>query len=250
MVRVFDLVLETTTKNFLNWLMSEIDLPIHAYGMKTEVKSPEGFYYDKMFYIGNRRIVPPSSEWPHTCYVADGYLLSTATFAFPRARSEKKPQFDEIKLELDTAKDVEELGPVVRIEVREISENRTEVIGWCGDYAHLRPSMEDLRIVISEIFLLARSGSMRFPAGIGDSSSEPNDFGPPGVEKPDGTMWTDTSVKLDRLRELRREEVRNGRPVPTWTAACGLASIDTKTVIRHNPELRKRWYEEDYDMDV
>ena len=77
MVRVFKLVLETTTQNFVNWLVSEKDLVSNGNDLKTQEK------FDKLLYIGNGRIVPPSSEWPHTLYVADGYMFSMKTGGFP-----------------------------------------------------------------------------------------------------------------------------------------------------------------------
>ena len=84
--------------------------------------------------------------------------------------------FDEFHIDLDTVEEVEEMGPVVRIEVREISENRIEVLGWCEDYPDLRPKLEDLRREISELFVLVRKRSMTSQLGNGDSSYELSDL--------------------------------------------------------------------------
>ncbi len=170
MVGGFKFVLETTTHNFMNWLASEIDLPFHGYGLGRQEK------YYKVLYILDGRIIPPSSEWPHPCYVADGYVATFKTGGGPDVRQMKKLQFDELHIDLDTADEVKEIGPVLRIEAREISENRTEVLGWCEDYAHLRQRLEDLTRKIPDTFVLAGYERMSFSPGIGDRSFEPDDL--------------------------------------------------------------------------
>ena len=242
MEMVFKFVLETTTHNFMNWLASQIDLPSHGFGLERQEK------YYKVQYFVDGHIIPPSSDWPHPCYVAYGYVATFKTGGGPDVKPVKKPQFDELHIDLDSAEEVEEIGPVVRIEAREMSENRTEVLGWCEDHAYLRASLEILQRVIPEVFVLAGYESMRFPPAIGDSRYELNGSGSPGVEKPEGKMWTDTSVKLDLLRELRREPLRRGLPIPTKTATCHRASIDPKTAKKHAPELWERWSDKDYDI--
>jgi hypothetical protein len=55
-----------------------------------------------------------------------------------------------------------------------------------------------------------------------------------------------TITKLEKLRTLRRESIRNGRVMLTWTAACRQIAIDPKTARHHEPELRAHWDDPTY----
>lgn len=61
--------------------------------------------------------------------------------------------------------------------------------------------------------------------------TEPSGYGPNPA----------TLAKLDRLRVLRRDSIRNGRVLASWTAACRQVGIDPKTARKHDPELRANW---------
>ena len=55
-----------------------------------------------------------------------------------------------------------------------------------------------------------------------------------------------TLTKLERLRMLRRDSIRDGRVLLSWTAACRQAAIDPKTVRQHDPQLRAHWDDPNY----
>lgn len=52
--------------------------------------------------------------------------------------------------------------------------------------------------------------------------------------------WDDTTGKINRLYELRREALRDGVRL-TWTAACQQAGISPKTARKHASDLRAHW---------
>jgi hypothetical protein len=55
-----------------------------------------------------------------------------------------------------------------------------------------------------------------------------------------------TAEKLDRLRVLRRNNLKANRVDIAFTTACNQAAIDPKTVREHAPELRRRWDDPTY----
>jgi hypothetical protein len=55
-----------------------------------------------------------------------------------------------------------------------------------------------------------------------------------------------TLTKLEKLRMLRRDSIRDGRVLLSWTAACRQAAIDPKTVRQHDPQLRAHWDDPSY----
>lgn len=58
----------------------------------------------------------------------------------------------------------------------------------------------------------------------------------------------DTVEKLRRLAEIREGGLNKTISSPTWTAACQLAGVDPKTVLKHLAELRLRWDDKDYRL--
>jgi hypothetical protein len=68
----------------------------------------------------------------------------------------------------------------------------------------------------------------------------------PSTERKQRTAQASTAEKLDRLRAIRREHLHANRVSITFTAACNLVPIDTKTVNTHAPELRQRWDDPTY----
>ena len=52
-----------------------------------------------------------------------------------------------------------------------------------------------------------------------------------------------TLDNLQRLREIRRDSIRDGRVQITRLEACKRAGIDRKTVKIHDPTLWEHWYD-------
>jgi hypothetical protein len=68
----------------------------------------------------------------------------------------------------------------------------------------------------------------------------------PTTERKQRTAQPSTAEKLDRLRAIRRDHLHANRVSLTFTAACNLVPIDTKTVNTHAPELRQHWDDPTY----
>jgi hypothetical protein len=66
------------------------------------------------------------------------------------------------------------------------------------------------------------------------------------TERKKRTAHLSTAEKLDRLRAIRRDHLNVNRVGITFTAACNLVPIDTKTVNEHDPELRRHWDDPTY----
>jgi hypothetical protein len=56
----------------------------------------------------------------------------------------------------------------------------------------------------------------------------------------------DTMLKLECLRQLREENKYSGKINKGWIIACQEIGIDPETVKKHDPELRKHWYDPNY----
>lgn len=74
------------------------------------------------------------------------------------------------------------------------------------------------------------------PSTDGGAADPPLDTEPSGYGPNPATL-----AKLDRLRVMRRDSIRNGRVLASWTAACRQVGIDPKTARKHDPELRAHW---------
>jgi hypothetical protein len=80
------------------------------------------------------------------------------------------------------------------------------------------------------------------PIAILDTASQPSSH----AERKKRTAQLSTAEKLDRLRAIRRDHLNPKRVSITFTAACNLVPIDTKTVNAHAPELRQHWDDPTY----
>jgi hypothetical protein len=61
------------------------------------------------------------------------------------------------------------------------------------------------------------------------------------------TAQLSTAEKLDRLRALRHDRLKASRVDIGFTTACNQIGIDPKTVLEHEPELRRRWDDPTYE---
>lgn len=84
---------------------------------------------------------------------------------------------------------------------------------------------------------IANSPSVGNGMTIDEGAADP----PPDIEPSGYGPNPATLAKLDRLRVLRRDSIRNGRVLASWTAACRQVGIDPKTARKHDPELRAHW---------
>lgn len=50
-----------------------------------------------------------------------------------------------------------------------------------------------------------------------------------------------TLEKIDRLKEIRRDAIKNNRPIPGRIAACHMAGIDPKTARKQEADLWEKW---------
>jgi hypothetical protein len=66
------------------------------------------------------------------------------------------------------------------------------------------------------------------------------------TERKRRTAQLSTADKLDRLRAIRRDHLKENRVSITFTAACNLVPVDSKTVNEHAPELRRHWDDPTY----
>ncbi len=75
-----------------------------------------------------------------------------------------------------------------------------------------------------------------------ETSSQPSS----DTERKQRSAQLSTAEKLDRLRALRRNNLKANRVDIAFTTACNQAAIDPKTVREHAPELRRRWDDPTY----
>jgi hypothetical protein len=67
------------------------------------------------------------------------------------------------------------------------------------------------------------------------------------AERKKRTAQLSTAEKLDRLRALRHDRLKASRVDIGFTTACNQIGIDPKTVLEHEPELRRRWDDPTYE---
>lgn len=76
----------------------------------------------------------------------------------------------------------------------------------------------------------------------------------PGITGPESLnedelsrSWDSTKSKMDKLRRLRKESIRNGEVTINKTHACARADgLDPKTAKTHDPDLWAHWYNPNY----
>jgi hypothetical protein len=52
-----------------------------------------------------------------------------------------------------------------------------------------------------------------------------------------------TAGRIQALALYREQHMQEKGTSPIWTATCNRMGIDIKTVLRHAPELAKKWYD-------
>jgi hypothetical protein len=76
-------------------------------------------------------------------------------------------------------------------------------------------------------------------------SKIPTDRKKSGPNKAQSKPWDDTLLKLEKLRDIRKESKQKGQIIK-WTLACNQAGIEPRIARKHDPELRTQWYDKEF----
>jgi len=149
-------------------------------------------------------------------------------------------------------------GTMIRFEVLQLNQGRVEVHATCtqrvllpyfnsllGDIAKRWP---ESYIEVAPMQSLSRPIESRIPD---------NELPPPEHEqvpllrestRPATAYGTQeaTKVKLEKLHEIRKKNIRQGKVKIGWTVACQQVTISPTTARKVDPELRAHWYDESY----
>ena len=66
-----------------------------------------------------------------------------------------------------------------------------------------------------------------------------------GIKKKKTEPWFDTETKIQKLRDKREQDKQDGKIRPKMIVIDEVP-ISRKTVIKHAPELWRRWYDWEY----